>query len=328
MGNNPKVTIIIPAYNVQEYIQKGIESCITQTYSNLEIIIVDDGSEDETAKVIEKYSKQDERILFLKQVNGGVSSARNNALNHASGEYVIFLDSDDWLERNTVEILIKNLEQNEDSFIICSRYIVNESDCTVKVNDDTRTNNEIVKGEKILESFLYKFYYFQSSCYKLFDLQIIKKNKILFSQEISHGEDGLFVFEYLQHVKSVVSVPVPLWDILDRSGSASNSSFSTKKLTAIDAAEAMLKFNISDDTRIVITKYLIVRAETMFLEACEGGAKINKEALMYIKKKLKEYRIALTFPNTTFHEKIRYLYLVNAPFWLIEKTLRLKCLIR
>lgn len=323
MGNNIKVTIVIPAYNVEEYIKKGLESCINQTYSNIEIIVVDDGSTDSTASQIEKQSMLDTRIILLKQNNQGVSVARNNALSIATGDYVIFLDSDDWLESNAVEVLVNYLSSYKGAFITCSRYIVDEADESIRLNDDIREKIEVVSGESILESFLYKYFYFHSSCYKLFDLNVIKQNNILFSKDISHGEDGLFVFSYLQHVSKLVSIPIPLWNILDRVNSASNSAFNNKKLTAIDAAEEMFKFDITNKVRAEITRYLIIRAETMYWEAIEN-MKTNRWALNKIRIKLRQYRVFLSLNQVLLREKFRFLLFAYMPLTIMRKVLYLK----
>jgi len=94
----PKITIIIPVYNTEKYVEKCIESIINQTYKNLEIIIVNDGSTDNSYNICKKYCEIDERIILLTQDNQGLSVARNNALDIATGKYVEFVDSDDWIE--------------------------------------------------------------------------------------------------------------------------------------------------------------------------------------------------------------------------------------
>lgn len=324
MENKPKVSIIIPAYNVENYIHRGMESCINQTYSNIEIVVVDDGSYDKTADIIDCYSKKDNRIILLRQKNRGVSNARNNALSHITGKYVMFLDSDDWLELNAVEMLVRNTKKYKEAFTICSRYIVNENDLTERINDDIRKTTEIIQNRKVLESFLYKYFYFQSSCYKLFNVDLIRSNEIFFREDISHGEDGLFVFTYLQHISKVVSIPMPLWNILDRSDSASNSSFNSKKLTAIDAAEAMLSFEISKKVHDEIVKYLVTRAETMFLEACKDSTRNNEEEISIIRRKLKIYKEYLSLQNVSLKEKIRYIFFVLMPLFFIAFVFQLK----
>ena len=98
-----KVSIIVPIYNVEQYLAKCIESLIQQTYKNIEILLVNDGSKDNSEKIMQQYAEKDERIVCLNKVNGGLSDARNYGLKYATGEYCLFIDSDDWLAVHAVE---------------------------------------------------------------------------------------------------------------------------------------------------------------------------------------------------------------------------------
>jgi len=111
MEQEKKISIIIPAYNVQNYIKQCLDSIVNQTYQNLEIIIVNDGSTDDTLSIIEKYAQNDKRFLVINQKNQGVSVSRNVALNNVSGQYIVFVDSDDWLELDACEYMLKQVEQ-------------------------------------------------------------------------------------------------------------------------------------------------------------------------------------------------------------------------
>ena len=109
-----KFSIIVPIFNCQKYLTKCINSLRNQTYKNLEIICIDDGSTDNSKQIIEEFSKQDKRIKLITQQNQGVSVARNNGIKIATGEYIMFVDADDWLDFNTCEILYHILQnQNE-----------------------------------------------------------------------------------------------------------------------------------------------------------------------------------------------------------------------
>lgn len=115
MENKKLISIIIPVYNSEKYLPECLQSVIEQTYTNLEIIVINDGSTDNSLKIIEKYREMDNRVICISQGNQGVSAARNNGLLHKTGEYVMFLDSDDWLERTTCEKALDVLEkQNAD----------------------------------------------------------------------------------------------------------------------------------------------------------------------------------------------------------------------
>ena len=121
---NPLISIIVPIYKVEEYIKNCIDSIISQTYKNLEIILVDDGSPDNCGNICEEYSLKDKRIKVIHKKNGGLSSARNAGLDIASGEYIGFIDSDDWIEGDMYESLYNALVEYNADISVCGRYIV------------------------------------------------------------------------------------------------------------------------------------------------------------------------------------------------------------
>ena len=105
MGAAAKVSIIVPVYNVASYLSKCLDSCINQTLYDIEIICVDDGSTDNSGELLDEYKAVDSRIQVIHKENGGLSSARNYGLDHANGDYIAFVDADDWIEENTFERL-------------------------------------------------------------------------------------------------------------------------------------------------------------------------------------------------------------------------------
>jgi glycosyltransferase involved in cell wall biosynthesis len=125
--NLPKITVIIPVYNVEDYVAECIESVINQNYENLEIIIVDDGSADKSGDICELYAKKDDRIILIHQENQGMSIARNNALDIAKGEYIGFVDSDDWLEADMYCALYDNAAAPNADIAMCNYYYVYKS---------------------------------------------------------------------------------------------------------------------------------------------------------------------------------------------------------
>ena len=116
---NKKVSIIVPVYNVEGYIEECLSSLCEQTYTNIEIIVVDDGSTDRSGNICDMYSQKDQRIVVYHKENGGLSSARNYGLLYIKGEYVTFIDSDDYLNSNAIEIMLSNLINNEADVVEC-----------------------------------------------------------------------------------------------------------------------------------------------------------------------------------------------------------------
>ena len=116
------ISVIVPVYNVERYIEKCITSIISQTYTNLEIIVVDDGSTDKSGLLCDEWQAKDSRIKTIHKVNGGLSSARNTGMNIAQGKYIAFIDSDDYIDNTMVEQLWINIKDSNAQIAICNRY--------------------------------------------------------------------------------------------------------------------------------------------------------------------------------------------------------------
>lgn len=143
---NELISIIVPIYNVEKYLNKCIESILMQSYSNLEIILVNDGSQDKCSNICEEYAKKDSRIIVLHKNNGGLSDARNKGISIAKGKYIGFVDSDDYIEKDMFEILYKLCEDNNaDISIISYKEIENE----VIINENSKYTNKIYEYNNI-----------------------------------------------------------------------------------------------------------------------------------------------------------------------------------
>ena len=117
--NNPKISIIVPVYNVEKYLKKCIDSILSQTYKNIEVICINDGSTDSCIDILKEYEKRDERIIVISKENGGLSAARNDGMKKSTGEYVFFVDSDDWIESDMCEVMLGKLIENDADACMC-----------------------------------------------------------------------------------------------------------------------------------------------------------------------------------------------------------------
>ena len=320
------VSIIIPTYNVENYVCRGIESCINQTCKNIEIVIIDDGSTDNTPNIIKKYAENDKRIKYFFQKNHGVSNARNKGLDFASGDYVIFLDSDDWLELNTVEYLLNMKKKYENYFITTNFKSVYLENKKIKKNQElqnTQETLEVVNSKKIYSSFILDKYRMKSSCYKLFSKKILTDNNIYFREDIYHGEDGLFVFEYLLHVENILYSTKQLWNILERPNSASRGKFNKKLFTAITSVEEMIKL-VKDDKNLEkeLKKYLCLRTRYVFFEGIKDD-KLNKNEEKFLKKKIKSLE-KLYLEDQKILKKIKSYITIRLPKTFLRILLKIK----
>ena len=119
-SKNIEVSIIVPVYNVEEYLERCLESIINQTFKNIEVIALNNGSTDNSLNILLKYAEKDKRIKVIDNYNLGVSEARNNGIREANGKYIVFVDSDDWLDKDMIEIIYSNIVENDCDLVMCT----------------------------------------------------------------------------------------------------------------------------------------------------------------------------------------------------------------
>lgn len=317
------VSIIIPAYNVESYITRTIESCINQTYKKVEILVIDDGSLDNTSKVIQEYMLKDDRIKYFYQENLGVSNARNKGILHANGKYIVFLDSDDWLEKDTIEYLIYQQEKYKEYFITVNRQYFKIDGKILKAK--YKVINEKIKflaTKDLLENFIENNYSVSSSCCKLYSKELLQEKKIKFREDIFHGEDGLFVFEYLLQVDKVLYSNKFLWNILERSNSASREkNFNKKLFTAITAVEKMLELSKQNkDLEDTMKAYLVQRTIGVFIKGIEFDG-LTKEEVKKLKEEIKKYKKEYFLRSRTIG-KIKYYIIIHFNLRILKFILK------
>lgn len=188
-----KISIIVPVYNSEKTLKRCVDSLICQTYSNIEIILVDDGSTDNSSAICKEYEKIDSRIMNITKNNEGVSTARNVGLDRASGEFIMFCDSDDWVVADWCEKMKKQYVSN--NLVMSGYYCINsEGECTDKVScgENTMINKTLFLETMDLGGFC--------PWNKLYESNLIKENKIRFPKNITLGEDKLFNWRYLKAI--------------------------------------------------------------------------------------------------------------------------------
>ena len=202
---NGLVTVIVPVYKTSKFLKKSILSIVHQTYKNLEIILIDDGSPDSCPKICDSLSKKDSRIRVLHQKNSGVSRARNAGISISNGEYICFVDSDDWLPNESIERLVLNMEKNHSDF--CYGGI--EEIGTINTNYRGVSQEAVcdVEDSKQLISFLKHLKTVAGPWGKMYRRDIIKQNSIIFPEDIAYAEDRIFLWNYIQHCSRISSFP-------------------------------------------------------------------------------------------------------------------------
>ena len=204
------VSIIIPVYKAEKWIDQCINSCLNQTYKNLNIILIVDGAFDRSGEICDTYLLRDKRINVIHQSNMGVSGARNTGIDYACGKYILFVDSDDFVDKTIVEELILAQKKNDYDLVISGYNYIGERANTVVLPTkiDAVSNKDLMKSVIDRKSFRE----FRSVWGKLFSTDIIKQNHILFRNNIKYGEDYCFVLNYIQHANSCISIEKALYN--------------------------------------------------------------------------------------------------------------------
>lgn len=214
------ISVIVPVYKVEKYISQCIESILAQTYEKIELILVDDGSPDSSGKICDEYAQKDNRIHVIHKENGGVSSARNAGLDYAHGEYIAFVDGDDYIDETMYEKLVDKMGEDIDITFCCfyAKYKEQEIPCLQEIE----FLEQLIKKPYDIRVFLSERSIIGfnggvrpnvavSIWRSLFRKELIKQGELSFSKEVKLGEDRLFLMEYLNLCKKSALVREPLY---------------------------------------------------------------------------------------------------------------------
>lgn len=213
----PKISVIIPVYNAEKYIKKCIESVLSQSFSDFELLLVDDGSTDQSGEICDSYAKTDKRIKVIHKQNGGVSTARNAGLLNSSGEYIGFIDSDDYIEPEMYSVLIDNIEKFQCDISICGFKVFNEDMNRVERVQNSGKIEILSQEELVLKETDMPWSIRLDVINKLFRKKSL--NGLLFDETLKCAEDTLFLHQAIRGMKKGVFVELPLYVNVRHEGS-------------------------------------------------------------------------------------------------------------
>ncbi len=235
MDSNRLISVIVPVYNIEEYIDKCISSIIKQTYVNLEIILVDDGSTDNSGNICDAYASRDERIVVIHKQNGGLSDARNKGLDVAKGEVISFIDGDDWIHPQMYEILMHMMNSKEADMAVCG-FSRDENEVLDRQYDVNNIDEKIVSG---IEALIGNFGISPAAWNKLYKKIVFEK--IRYPLNRLHEDEYIF-HEILHKSERIVVTDLPLYYYAER-GSSIMSNMSPKRISdALEAYESRISF--------------------------------------------------------------------------------------
>lgn len=250
-----KVSVIIPVYNVEKYLNECVDSVLSQTYQNFEIILVDDGSTDKSGDICDKYASDDDRIKVVHKENGGLSDARNCGLKEAQGEYIYFLDSDDFICETALEEAYTKIEKEKCDFVFFDAlsFTDENSDYSIKQNYVRKYTYDTDKGIAVLGKQLKNKEYHSSACMMLIDTGFLRKSGITFLKGILY-EDMLFTYSLYAMAEKVCQLSRTVYHRRYRSGSIMTSRPKTKNFLSVKTVlESVTDFNITQKIENDIT---------------------------------------------------------------------------
>lgn len=297
-----KVSIIIPIYNVEKYINKCIQSIIDQTYSNLEIILVDDGSIDRCSKICDEYANKDKRIKVIHKQNGGLSSARNIGIDISSGEYILFIDADDYIHESTVEILIKKAISKNADIVHFNFQYVDEEGNKINIKNKNLDDNKILNSYETICEYAKKSIIVMA-CTKLYKRELF--DGLRFDEGYVY-EDELIFPKIIYKSKINYMINDKLYYYVNRESSITKSNLTNNK---IESKKKLIRFleefyleNYPELMRYIYIKIYFICSSTI-KEIKKSNRLDNKNKI-----KITEYfykKILEIYPKISTHKKVK-----------------------
>jgi glycosyltransferase involved in cell wall biosynthesis len=315
--NNPLISIILPIYNTRDYLERCLNSICGQTYKNIEIIAVDDGSTDGSEKILDEFAKNDKRIRAVHKSNCGESNARNMGLRMMKGEYVGFIDCDDWIESNMYETLISIAIAN-DVDMVASTWFKDTNNTSDIVCNKYEVTNRVFEKEQLL-NYIYKRDSYQGFAYmwnKLYRRDLFYDNEgklILFDEDLELGGDVLYLGRLILNTKSAIYVDKAFYHYYQRENSGCHTENLKKRLDWIEAYIRLIKYieenKIDTEALIWIKRFLAYHSTNVAKIAYRQGNNIVLKECQDIMGKYKNEYIKT---NKEYEDRINtYLEVLN-----------------
>lgn len=271
----PLVSIIVPIYNTGDYLMKCLESIRLQSYRNIEVILVNDGSADNSLQICMDYQIMDPRFKLIDKPNTGVSDTRNMGIAAAKGKYLQFVDSDDWITEDATRVMAEAALKTGSDMVITHFYRI----IGRKISHQGHIKEEAIMGRQQFAEHMMKApanFYYGVMWNKLFRRDIVEQNMIRCMTEISWCEDFLFNLEYLQYAQRIYAIPVPLYFYVKRKDSLIATEVTLRqtikmKLMIFDYYKELYKsVKLYDDNKRRVQKFLLSAAK-------DGGIIVKKK---------------------------------------------------
>ena len=300
-----KVSVIVPVYNVEEYLDECVKSIINQTYKNLEIILVDDGSTDSCPKMCDEYAKLDGRIKVIHKENGGQSSARNLALDIASGEYLFFVDSDDLVYSDAVEVLLKTAIERSADIVICGQV------CEIENLNKGNSKDVEYSTEKALENLLKEKVFTTSPCARIFKKELF--DGIRYQEGRIHEDFGT-IYKVIDRANKVVYIDTYKYFYRCNPTSTTNSKFTNKQMDYFYIVDEMLAYMKEKHPKLVgLVLNHKTRNSIAYIRRISASGFSDKETIKTLVKNTRKHYFRYIFSSYSCLSKIYGLLICISP---------------
>ncbi len=313
---NPLISVIVPVYNVEKYLNQCVESIINQTYENLELILVDDGSPDKCPQLCDEWAIKDSRIKVIHQNNHGGGYARNRALDIANGEYISFVDSDDYISNQMYEIMMSYFEDDID-IVECNYQIVTDNNYSF---DSLKNKSEKYSMKEAMREHINDHIFRQLIWNKLYKISVISNVRFPEDKKI---DDEFFTYKVIANSDNLIIIDIPLYAYRQQSNSVMHTINIRRRLEAIEAKINRHELICYKIPELMNESLINIWFSCIYLEQCNLRYTTDieqKEFTKYIKDILKQYPIKGEIKNIKMSQII-WLYMVKI-------SLTITCLIR
>lgn len=306
---NKKISVVVPIYNVEQYLDQCVKSIVNQSYTNLEIILVDDGSQDRCSDICDKWEIKDERIRVIHKINGGLSDARNCGMEIATGDYFSFIDSDDFVDTSMYSKLLNGIQKYNADIAVCGRYMYRDGKCKKRhsVNDIKVFNEDEGIGE-----LLRGVYIDESACGKLYKRELWEGIHFPYGEI---NEDIITIPHVFEKSKRIVHVSEPLYYYRYNPKSITNGGYNKKDRIVFRHIEYIKKFIKKRHTYLneecIIFQYRYAVAQMVsILKTLNGKKEYSEDYYKYKNIMLKTYPSVVVSKKATIKQKIKGLMLI------------------
>lgn len=303
-----KLTVIVPVYNVEKYLHRCIDSILNQTFKDFELILVNDGSTDNSAQICEEYSQKDKRIKVIHKQNGGLSSARNVGLDIAEGEYIGFVDSDDYISHNMFNELYQKIRKHNADLAICNFLYIKEDELFSNTYEKLDIVEEFEGLEIINQLYQSKGTQFVVAWNKLYKKKLF--NQLRYEDGFLH-EDEYIIHKILYRCEKVVYSPRSMYYYVQRNGSIMNTTNNKKSIDIVRAFEDRVKFFRKINNLSLYQKAMdayIVRTLIEYNRVTDSQIKV------YLSDSVRKVLyLLLKNKKLLFKEKIAFIFLAISP---------------